>query len=470
MLDKQSRGLRLEAREGQQLAYISESESALWQKQPQAGLPAASEAARPSIARDEPLELVSGAVEIKLRQGVTLVVEGPARWTIDGDNRVTLNRGRLLASVPRDAIGFTVATPTATVVDLGTEFGVTVDERGGTRTRVFKGEVRLHTASRASTPATPQGTASRRLTAGQAVAIDAAGNITAVEPEFVSAEQFIRRAGEMPPETDPPGAYSRAVLALEGLVGYWRLAEAEPGYARDEVRTTRPITAAPAGMGRSPGDYREFWMADFRQPGVLVGEKNCGVHFNGESYVEVADHPSLSGDWDGLTLAAWIKPEAQQPPSAGSLATIIGKWAFEVTGDEYCLAYRRDGRLLIAVGNGDRASNGEQGMYGAGNIRIAPDQFSFVVGTWEQATGRYRLYVNGQPDQAEGTQAAPHKLNGRSYAPVMIGGQRVNNDRYFAGTIDEVCILDRELTPEEVKHLYKLSGQPEEKANEDKGN
>ena len=72
----------------------------------------------------------SGRVRQSLLRGVQLVVDGPAEWSIDDENRATLRQGKLVAVVPRQAIGFTLATPSAEIVDLGTEFEVVVEEDG----------------------------------------------------------------------------------------------------------------------------------------------------------------------------------------------------------------------------------------------------------------------------------------------------------------------------------------------------
>jgi hypothetical protein len=106
-----------------------------------AGLPSAPEHAPASIEAGKSLAIAAGFVELQLKQGVTLVIEGPARWSIDGENNATLNRGKLVAKVPRQAIGFTLATPTAKIVDLGTEFGVCVGEADRTDLYVISGEV-----------------------------------------------------------------------------------------------------------------------------------------------------------------------------------------------------------------------------------------------------------------------------------------------------------------------------------------
>jgi hypothetical protein len=56
-------------------------------------------------------------------------------------NEARLLHGSLTARVPQRARGFTVYSPRGKVVDLGTEFGLSVDESGGTAVRVFEGEV-----------------------------------------------------------------------------------------------------------------------------------------------------------------------------------------------------------------------------------------------------------------------------------------------------------------------------------------
>src|SRR5690606_15069980 len=82
------------------------------------------------LAANEEIALESGTIEIRYDSGARVVVDGPAKFALETSSRGRLERGALLAVVPRRAIGFTVVTPTVRIVDLGTRFGVTVDERG----------------------------------------------------------------------------------------------------------------------------------------------------------------------------------------------------------------------------------------------------------------------------------------------------------------------------------------------------
>src|SRR5262249_13537994 len=100
---------------------------------------------RSPIRVGEALKIDSGWLEIELNRGVKLSIEGPATWSIHDDNRATLSAGKLLARVPSQAVGFTIETPTAKIIDLGTEFGVQVDNHGTTDVQVFKGEIELQT-------------------------------------------------------------------------------------------------------------------------------------------------------------------------------------------------------------------------------------------------------------------------------------------------------------------------------------
>jgi hypothetical protein len=123
---------------GSAVATISNATDVQWPQN------ATAKSATSPIFSGEPLKIDSGTMEIELQAGTKLVVEGPADWSVDGHNSVSLRAGKLVARVPLDAIGFTVETPTAKVVDLGTEFAVAVNKAGTTDVQVLKGKVKLH--------------------------------------------------------------------------------------------------------------------------------------------------------------------------------------------------------------------------------------------------------------------------------------------------------------------------------------
>ena len=176
----------------QTVATIRDTADVEWAKQPQASQPAASAANNASIARSEPLAITSGLVELQLNGGTTLLIEGPAQWTIDGENQATLKRGKLIAKVPQQAIGFMLETPTTKIVDLGTEFGV-VQTDGVTEINVFRGRVDTQ----------PRGVSLQpiRLSAGQALRMVAGRS----NPERfeVSAAKFAALRERLPEQDRP---------------------------------------------------------------------------------------------------------------------------------------------------------------------------------------------------------------------------------------------------------------------------
>jgi hypothetical protein len=96
-----------------------------------------------SLRAGERLDLSAGLAEITFRSGARVVMQAPASLTLDAADRATLQLGRVVATVPESAVGFSIRTTAIRVVDLGTEFGVAVDRSGDAQVHVFKGEVEL---------------------------------------------------------------------------------------------------------------------------------------------------------------------------------------------------------------------------------------------------------------------------------------------------------------------------------------
>ena len=89
------------------------------------------------------LRLRSGLIRIEFDSGVEVTLEGPAEFGIVDVTQTRLISGVLTATVPPGAEGFTVDTPSAQVVDLGTSFGIDVGDDGFSKVAVFDGEVEI---------------------------------------------------------------------------------------------------------------------------------------------------------------------------------------------------------------------------------------------------------------------------------------------------------------------------------------
>ncbi len=82
-----------------------------------------------------------GMVQLEFMQGATAILEGPVSTRLVHDNAMELKLGKLRAHVPKVAVGFTVDLPMGKVIDLGTDFGIEVDDEGSAEVYVFRGKV-----------------------------------------------------------------------------------------------------------------------------------------------------------------------------------------------------------------------------------------------------------------------------------------------------------------------------------------
>ncbi len=107
------------------------------------------------------LEIREGEAKIQFQSDALLAVEAPTKLEILGENAARLFYGVATVRVPGPIKGFELETPARKVIDLGTSFGVTVEETGQTTVTVFEGEVEVADLE------TPE-----RLLAGRAVRVN----------------------------------------------------------------------------------------------------------------------------------------------------------------------------------------------------------------------------------------------------------------------------------------------------------
>jgi FecR protein len=132
------------------------SDDIIWQR------PNESIALHSHVSAGHVLQLARGEMRLTYGTGVELRLLGPAEFVV-GSAGGKLVRGGVRAVVPKKGRGFTIETPNGKVVDLGTEFGVAVDDFGVSEVNVFQGMVDMF-------PALSSGAAETvRLTKGEAV-------------------------------------------------------------------------------------------------------------------------------------------------------------------------------------------------------------------------------------------------------------------------------------------------------------
>jgi hypothetical protein len=95
------------------------------------------------FTRDGTLYLQQGIAKIQFDNGANIILEAPGRFELTGKDQIDLQSGKLFASVPKEAIGFTVNIENTRIIDLGTEFGIDAREDETLELHVLKGKTMM---------------------------------------------------------------------------------------------------------------------------------------------------------------------------------------------------------------------------------------------------------------------------------------------------------------------------------------
>jgi len=134
------------------------------------------------------LRLRGGSAELTFDAGAQIMVFGPADIEITSPTSIRCLRGRVTTLVDKRGRGFSIETPRAKVVDLGTQFGLSISDEGETEVVVFQGAVDL-TSSAQPAEGDP---GTRRMEQGEALLVKNSGAFERVMA--VQRNSFIRSA------------------------------------------------------------------------------------------------------------------------------------------------------------------------------------------------------------------------------------------------------------------------------------
>jgi hypothetical protein len=230
------------------------------------------------------IRIGGGAVELTLRNGVVVVFEGPGELDLFGELASTLHDGNVVVRMPAGKNGFVVRTPATDVLDLGTEFAVSIGPGNTTDVQVYDGAVITSPSRRQETIRAP-----RRLVAGEAVRFPSEPNL---EPAAMAyrPERFVRK---LPADVGVPLGAASVTEEMRHF-----------GPARQAAIAVHP---APPGMvidGRL-----DEWADSPGFSGSLDGSSSCTERVDGrmmydEKCLYIAAHVG-----DPLPLRSIIDPE-----------------------------------------------------------------------------------------------------------------------------------------------------------------
>lgn len=385
-------------------------------------------AAGDTLARGADLRIDAGLLEVDLQGRGRMIVEGPAHLEFTSPAGATLHKGRVHLRVNEAGHGYRLDTPQGTVVDLGTEFGVFVEDRTGeVETHVLKGEVK----------AIP-----RR--GGQAIVLrgDEALRQSGSRTDRIPADHG-SFYGSLPP----------VHRVMPGMV-HWSM-------EMDDSSTMRART-----RGLEEGNLGLRFFADGRDisPPTLDGPFGQAVQFDGEAIFGESGFKGIGGNAP-RTVAFWVKVPSDFHTEQGFAMVSWGKWVPENPGSVWQISVNpliKDGpvgRLRVGVHRGmaigstdlrdDQWHHVAVVLYPAENPEFGQHVLLFVDGALEPVSQRMLGVIDTS------TQSASHGVwLGRNITTSASHGE------FFRGALDEVYIFDAALSQGEIRALMERNEPP----------
>jgi hypothetical protein len=244
--------------------------------------------------------LESGVIEITFATGAKAAIEGPSRFKLTSGGSMELELGKIATEVPKRARGFTVTTPTATVVDLGTRFGAIVGNDKSSEVDVFQGRVKLTAADEKANPAEGW-----RLTQGMAMFVDERGATPAnVLPETAFPQPNITI--EVRPQNCGFDVSGRAAVGEVPVdFGYWSGLAYSLTTATADIRPANgPGMLEFVNTSATHGGDSEVWqLIDLRPYKKLLADGQVEAKLS--ALFNRVNGDLNSGDRFGLALAAF---------------------------------------------------------------------------------------------------------------------------------------------------------------------
>ncbi len=420
-----SAGMAAEEQEDDGVAVLSESVDAIWDGEldPEVG----------GILSPGNLKLKSGLAQIEFYSGARLVLEGPVELELVSPSRAICRSGKLRAQVPPHARGFTVLSPQFELVDLGTEFGIEVNKSGEAKVQVFDGEVEVYPPNGKRSP-----DELKRLLKGAGLNFDTEGNSAEAEPEGGSFPSFddvktkTRAAKKVRFENWK--SWNESLRVDSRVVAHYdfenssgsQLFDAGPSDANGSI----------VGSEWTKGRWPEKGALEFKRPGDRV-------------------RLDIPGEFENLTLTAWIRMDAQ----TGRYQSLLLTDRYEIGHVHW--QFSGKGGLRFGV----RLPSGAKKVHGSGYespVLFSPRRigtWNFVGSVYDSGAGEVRHYLNGREVSAE-------KMKARQ--SLQIGSAEIGNwgmplrpqtnsrsIRNFVGRIDEMTIWNVALKDGKIRDIYR---------------
>lgn len=372
-----------------------------------------------------PLRLQRGVAQIDFFRGARLCIEGPAEIRLVSAGEAFCSSGRFTAQVPPHARGFRIGTPQGDLVDLGTEFGLDLNNPAS-ELHVFEGKVELHRPH----------TATRTFITGEAVRLEqpaTASKLVANAAAFGFGSDINSRA-----ITSQRLAFDR----WQGMAAQWNAA---PGMRlrldfqdADGARSLRNVAAE--GQDVALATIVGCSWTQGRWPGKRALQ-----------FRSLCDRVRLTvpGDYRAITLAVWLELHGLNRCESSlflSQGLETGYLHWQILPE---------GELCLGVGAGARAMAGDDYI---SPVVFSPERFGqwvHLAVVYDTALREVRFYVDGRPISRHAMKRpvvlTPGIVDIGNWTPPADRLERPI--RNFTGCIDEFRLYARALSDAEVRKL-----------------
>lgn len=385
---------------------------------------------------NEKIMLTEGFAKLRFKDEAEVILEAPCEFEPVSETELRITRGKLIAQCRTQASkGFVVRAGNARIVDLGTEFGVTVAEDRTLEAHVIEGEVTL-------TPLVEEGSRQAiQLTAGAAKRVSP--DATQVDEIPVDQYQFVR--GMTPEDRDPMRGYVGSVKSLNPVV-YYRFEHNENQTFENEGSGPYPGPIAGSVLVEKVAGLNVARFGGFEQPGYVRIRRTIG---------ELRSAPEYS-------VECWIKPDSFQAAAIWSMnepfwtednllnscAGVMIQQSNEPNSPQWS-------ELLRMVHRSEPSDrSGETGVDLVTKKPYVPGQWMHVVVV--KSRTHARLFINGQlaNEVADSTPFADVDFGTSLGHHGVQPARREDHSRRYAGLMDEFAIYTRALTNEEINEHY----------------
>lgn len=391
-----------------------------------------------------PLHLTKGYAELYTENGTQVILQAPVELDLESPSQFLLRRGRITVHIQQTTSDFVVRTPTASVVDFGTEFGVYVDDHLNTVTHVYQGQVELRSGSN---PLRFEQNLSLRQ--GQGGLVDPQGKL---KPKDNAAGHFMRSEEFGFHYLAAQGsayyrwkAYSLQLSRDPDVAAYYTF-EKKPDQADVLVNVAESTFGGLNGRLRSAKGGRLPTWTQGRWPEKTALAFDRTEH----QYIETAADARISLNGP-ITVAAWICRES--PKDGGHIVSN------RVSTDSLCnyqLGYRSpttstwQKSLHLA-----RKLNSKDNVNQISSVPL-PDIYGWTLVAATHDNQTLKFYLNGR---LVDTQHWPYKQDW-AVANLLIGSDFVDDpSQRFNGKMGEIVVAKRVFSDQEIARMYE-AGKP----------